>query len=231
MSFSHQNLNQKKIKAKKSYKLEKQDIPINPEILSYIQNIQDENGNINHSGNQKSTQAERMIPNKLIDKNEHPTLVEDLTYEKDKRFKAKKGLLYLLNSLSNNTFCPDIENYFSQMKEAKIEELKKKSSFGNSEFIKEEDLKRDIKNYDLMQERLGREKNNQEIDEKILNMGKNTPINMKFGLKKYNNDYDTEDLINLYDKLEIKDNTFQINYNKEKRYKMKLKNKSKKSDN
>ena len=45
----------------------------------------------------------------------------------------------------------------------------------------------------------------------------------EFGIKRYENDYDEDELIELYDKKEIKDNLFHINYNKEKLYKMKLK--------
>ena len=52
-------------------------------------------------------------------------------------------------------------------------------------------------------------------------------IGEEIGIKKYENDFDAEDLINLYDKKEIKDNTFQINFNKEKMIKMKLKNENK----
>ena len=47
----------------------------------------------------------------------NPLFNEDMTYDKDKRFNAKKGLLFLLNNLSNGTFCPDIEDYFKKMKE------------------------------------------------------------------------------------------------------------------
>ena len=45
----------------------------------------------------------------------------------------------------------------------------------------------------------------------------------EIGIKKYENDYDADDLLNLYDIKEIKDNTFQINYNREKMIRMKLK--------
>ena len=51
-------------------------------------------------------------------------------------------------------------------------------------------------------------------------------INKEYGLKKYKKDYDADYLINLYDKNEIKDNTFQINYNKEKLVKMKFQKES-----
>ena len=52
----------------------------------------------------------------------------------------------------------------------------------------------------------------------------------EIGIKKYENDYNADDLLNLYDKKEIKDNTFQINYNKEKLIRMKLKNENKNND-
>ena len=52
----------------------------------------------------------------------------------------------------------------------------------------------------------------------------------EIGIKKYENDYDADDLLNLYDKKEIKDNTFQINYNKEKTIRMKLKNENKNNE-
>ena len=50
-----------------------------------------------------------------------------MTIDKDIRFTAKKGLLYLLNNLSKEKFCPDIEEYFSKIKEVKMEEFKHKS--------------------------------------------------------------------------------------------------------
>ncbi len=52
----------------------------------------------------------------------------------------------------------------------------------------------------------------------------------EIGIKKYEKDYDADDLLNLYDKKEIKDNTFQINYNKEKTIRMKLKNENKNNE-
>jgi hypothetical protein len=55
-----------------------------------------------------------------------------------------------------------------------------------------------------------KEKNNKDIKEDI-------------GIKKYEDDYDEKELINLYDKNQIKDNIFHLNYNKEKLNKIKLK--------
>jgi hypothetical protein len=210
--------------------------PINIDILTYIQKVQNDNNKakmLNQSKNQMPIQVERILTNKLIGGNDSTGLNEDMTYEKDKRFTAKKGLLYLLNNLSNGTFCPDIEEYFAKMKEAKIEELKhKKNALENNKIVNDDNLENNsIKKYNLIkkttkdfspsQENIFDSSKNMRV---IENKNKNSAvINEKFGLKKYDKDYDADDLINLYDKNEIKDNTFQINYNKEKRYKMKLK--------
>ena len=210
--------------------------PINIDILTYIQKVQNDNNKakmLNQSKNQMPIQVERILTNKLIGGNDSTGLNEDMTYEKDKRFTAKKGLLYLLNNLSNGTFCPDIEEYFAKMKEAKIEELKhKKNALENNKIVNDDNLESNsIKKYNLIkkttkdfspsQENIFDSSKNMRV---IENKNKNSAvINEKFGLKKYDKDYDADDLINLYDKNEIKDNTFQINYNKEKRYKMKLK--------
>ena len=66
-----------------------------------------------------------------------------MTYDKDKRFSAKKGLLYLLNKVSNGTFCPDIENYFNKMKETRMEEFKTKikNDLNNLNFAEDLDKK------------------------------------------------------------------------------------------
>ena len=243
MSFSL-NSPYKKMKSKKGHSQTKEINSINPDILNYIQKVQNDKEKtkvINNSKNQLPIQVERILTNKLVNSNIHG-LSEDMTFDKDKRFAAKKGLLYLLNNLSSGTFCPDIDEYFAKMREAKIEEFKKKPKLLEMKNINDDDLKMDKKKpYNLVKKSPFRESSSNivqdgNIDEKNKNVSlrlkenkidnsKYSEINEKYGLKKYNNDYDAEDLINLYDENEIKDNTFQININKEKRFKMKLKNK------
>ena len=243
MSFSL-NSPYKKMKSKKGHSQTKEINSINPDILNYIQKVQNDKEKtkvINNSKNQLPIQVERILTNKLVNSNIHG-LSEDMTFDKDKRFAAKKGLLYLLNNLSSGTFCPDIDEYFAKMREAKIEEFKKKPKLLEMKNINDDDLKTDKKKpYNLVKKSPFRESSSNivqedNIDEKNKNVNlrlkenkidnsKYSEINEKYGLKKYNNDYDAEDLINLYDENEIKDNTFQININKEKRFKMKLKNK------
>ena len=235
----------KRLKSKNIINVDKDIDPINPDILNYIQKVQNDKEKVKvmHQSikNQMPmpTQVE-FLSNKLINIKVQPNLNEDITHEKNIRLAAKKGLLFLLNNLSKGTFCPDIDDYFINMKEAKIEELRKKSKLKEYNGISDnENLKEDkIKQFNLIKKIPNKENNidnykennigeNIKFINKNENNEKNSEINHKLGLKKYNNDYDAEDLINFYDKNQIKNNTFQINYSKEKKYKMKLKMKNK----
>jgi hypothetical protein len=237
----------KGIKIKKNLGSKQEASPINPEILTYIQKVQNDNDKskvLNQTKNNMPIQVERIITNKLINTNISTGLNEDMTYDKDKRFTAKKGLLYLLNNLSNGTFCPDIEEYFSKMKEAKMEEFKQKSRLLDSNIQKSgeesDGKKRSNKKRNTREPTYKRLLNNMEnnIEESQVNESKknlfrkndNSEIRDEIGIKKYEKDYDADDLKYLYDKKEIKDNTFQINFNKEKMIKMKLKNENKNTE-
>ena len=237
----------KGMKIKKNLGSKQEASPINPEILTYIQKVQNDNDKskvLNQTKNNMPIQVERIITNKLINTNISTGLNEDMTYDKDKRFTAKKGLLYLLNNLSNGTFCPDIEEYFSKMKEAKIEEFKHKSRLIDSNIQKSgeesDGKKRSNKKRNTREHTYKRLLNNMEnnIEESQVNESKknlfrknvNSEIRDEIGIKKYEKDYDADDLKYLYDKKEIKDNTFQINFNKEKMIKMKLKNENKNTE-
>ena len=110
-----------------------------------------------------------MINKKITKFQTAPLLNEDITNDKDKRFTAKKGLLYLLNNLSNGTFCPDIEDYFKKMKEKKVEEFRDK-------------IDNDLNNFNIMDEidRRGRKKKTRDSSIKRLlnNLAENTDNNM-----------------------------------------------------
>ena len=244
MSFSP-NIHSRKGQKIKKVQSQKQEVsPINPEILTYIQKVQNDNDKskiINQTKTNVPIQVERIITNKIISTNNYQGLSEDMTFDKDKRFAAKKGLLYLLNNLSNGTFCPDIEEYFSKMKEAKMEEFKHKSRLMDANMRSGDDS--DGK------KKAGRRRNRESSIKRLINNFGNNMVNNQvpenkknifrknldqdkeeIGIKKYENDYNADDLLNLYDKKEIKDNTFQINYNKEKLIRMKLINENKNND-
>ena len=239
--------NQANIHSRKGIKIKKVQTeneissPINPEILTYIQKVQNDNDKVKvmkDSKNNMPIQVERIIQNKLMNINNFSGLNEDMTYDKDKRFTAKKGLLYLLNNLSNGTFCPDIEEYFSKMKDAKMEELKHKSRIlelthrtgdemdgkrkDGRKKSKEPTLKKILNNMDNNMENTKKESKAKYFRKNI-----DSELGEEIGIKKYENDYDAEDLRNLYDSKDKKENAFQINYNKEKLIRMKLKNENK----
>jgi len=86
----------KGIKIKKVQSQKKESSPINPEILTYIQKVQNDNEKskiLTQTKNNMPIQVERIITNKLINTN-NQALNDDMTFDKDKRFAAKKGLLY-----------------------------------------------------------------------------------------------------------------------------------------
>ena len=239
------------IKRKNLHGLNQENNLINPEILTYIQKVQNDNEKVKMLNQTKaSAQVERILTNKLINSNGYPNLNEDMTIDKDKKSTAKKGLLYLLNNLSGGTFCPEIEVYFNQMKDIKKTELKHRGKIlesnqknaNNNEGGEETGvLKLRNKNEKDSKLKKFRIDKNDDVNNSVLkkNYRKNLvdedsddkeeikkEINKEYGLKKYEKDYDADYLINLYDKNEIKDNTFTINYNKEKLVKMKFQKES-----
>jgi hypothetical protein len=214
-------------------------IPINPDIINYIQNVQNDKDKdklrqSEQKKNSSQNKYEQIVTRKIKGQSQNLVFKEDMTTDKDKRFNAKKGLLFLLNNLSKGTFCPDIEEYFKKMKEKKVEEFKNKinDDINNFNIIDELDKKerkkkgRDSSIKKLINTLAENEINNIEFNNKInYNFKKkenNKDIKEPIGIKKYEDDYDEDDLINLYDKKELKDNLFHINYNKKKLYKMKL---------
>ena len=229
-------------------------LPINPDLINFIQKVQSDNEKDKEKEKDKSrsnyqhknsipSQYDRLLSQKIKYQSPNPFFSEDITFDKDKRFTAKKGLLFLLNKISNGAFCPDIEDYFKKMKENKMEEFKNK-------------INNDMNNYNIMEDldKKGRKKKARDSTIKRLlnsmtenatnNSGENRihynfkkkdknkeENNEGIGIKKYEDDYDENELADLYDKKNIKDNLFHINYNKEKLYKMKLKKEKMKNNN
>ena len=213
-------------------------IPINPDIINYIQKIQNDKDkdkqrqNFQHI-NSIPVQYDRLINQKIKfnEISQNQIFSEDMTFDKDKRFTAKKGLLLLLNNISKGTFCPDIEEYFKKMKKKKLEEYKSKIKNDINAFNNMEEKGKKKKAGDSSIKRLlnnmkeNNENNNGEnrINYNFKKKEKNKENNREdIGIKKYENDYDEDELFDLYDRKDIKDNLFHINYNKEKLYKMKL---------
>ena len=218
---------------------DRESISINPEIINYIQKIQNDKDkdksrqNLQHI-NSIPSQYDRLISQKIklnaISQNQ--IISEDMTFDKDKRFTAKKGLLLLLNNISKGTFCPDIEEYFKKMKKKKLDEFKTKmkndiNAFNNMEEKGKKKKARDSSIKRLLNSMSENNENNDgenRINYNFKKKKKNKENNREdIGIKKYENDYDEDELFDLYDKQDIKDNLFHINYNKEKLNKIKLK--------
>ena len=222
-------------------------LPINPDIINYIQKVQSDKDKdkSKHSYQHKNSipsQYDRMMSQKIKFHPSNPLFNEDMTTDKDKRFNAKKGLLFLLNNLSNGTFCPDIEDYFKKMKEKKLEEFKNKidDDINNFNIMDELDKKeRKKKSRDssikrllntMTENELNKSGDNNRINYNFKKKENNVDINEDIGIKKYEDDYDENELDNLYGKKEVRNNLFNINYNKEKLYKMKLKKENMKNN-
>ena len=206
----------KRAKSKQNVDNDKDINLINPDIFSYIQRLQNNKNKVkvlNQNKNQMPTQVERILTNKLHNSNGFSGLKEDIPYDKEKKIAAKKGLLLLLNIMSHGTFCPDIEDYFSKMKDAKIEELRKQSKINEHNLIIKKLSNRDLSSI-ITKTNIDEKKKNSLINKFKSNLGKKSEINEKYGFKKYDNDSDAEDMIYLYSKKDIKENSFQINIKK-----------------
>ena len=209
MSFPSNIYPRKRAKSKKNIDNDKDVNCIKPDILTYIQRVQSNKNKVkvlNQNKNQIPAQVERILTNKLHNANSSSIINEDINCDKEKRFAAKKGLLLLMNILSQGTFCPDINDYFSKMKDAKIEELRKQSK------INEHNLIMKLSNRDLSSNIIKNnadEKNKTSLIKKFKSSNLNKKSNEKYAFKKYDNDYDAEDMINLYSKKDIKDNSLQ----------------------
>lgn len=98
---------------KKSWKIKqdpqkrKSSIQINQNILNFFRNE-------NSKAKKLSSRNDKNIDNF---KN---SLYENCTEDYEKKSKAKRCLLYLLNRKSKGTFCPQIIDYFQKIKESKI---------------------------------------------------------------------------------------------------------------
>ena len=87
---------------------------IDPSIITYISKVQ----------------HEKDRPRKIAsigeldykDSNINNGLNDNIHVDTDKKSKARRSLLYLLNVMSGGTFCPEINNYFNELREMKNKE-------------------------------------------------------------------------------------------------------------
>ncbi len=123
--------------------------------------------------------SNKMLSTTNENKNENinNSLYENCTIDYEKKNKAKKCLLYLLNIKSNGRFCPEIVDYFKKMKDTKIKE--EEDDEEELKQIHEENLDKSIKNQSNI------------ID------NKNNPINHKRNTKLENQVIEKQQELNL----------------------------------
>lgn len=111
-----------------SRKLDKDDIKNSSnmvdEIYNFLENIKPQTINTKDRAKQfyKNKQGLDVIPEdkvKTKTAGEYKGLTDNIVNDFENKDKARKGLLYLLNKLSKGTFCPEIKEYFDEMRESR----------------------------------------------------------------------------------------------------------------
>ena len=229
---------------------------INPELLTYITRVQTERDKALNNNNKRTyINIEQVLDKKYAGLNS--VMNENINFDKVKRSQAKKGLLYLLNNLSNGSFCPEINVYFEEMKELKLSEMRnnykqlmnKTNSDKSLNFEKSNPNSpngKTIKKVEFENKEKGKEEQNTNNILQNLNIANNTRTEGHFqsfkkrknsfdmekkefnGFKEYKDDYNQQDLENLYPSNELNDDVWKFNLNKEKKAKMKILNSSQK---
>ena len=228
---------------------------INPEIVTYITKVENEKEKTDLANNIQS-QSKNLINMKKkpisfeynIDKKQQSSnliMNENVNYDKAKRTQAKKGLLYLLNNLSGGAFCPEINTYFEEMKELKVNELKnaykqqqlkakaksnenKKypfSSHGRGAYasnLNQESSKPDI--IDENTNPMNKDNNYLQAFKKRPKENIDTPFKDIPMFKGFKNDYTTKELAEIYNVNEVSQAGMKFKYTKEKEAKLKLLN-------
>lgn len=203
------DINKKESNSKKKKKQAKNQVKnvINPELLNYITKFQNEQDILKYNPQIDLTE-------KRNDKYEG--LNENIHFEPEKKRKARKSLLYLLNKLSDNTFYPEIERYFQDKKEDKRQEKQnEQNKFTKDETIqnntsnlntsknkpftqpllKFQNINNDIDNYN--------EENNYKFQMKKRVKNEDKSQNNMSGFKKFKNDLTGDEILNMYSQHQV----------------------------
>jgi hypothetical protein len=148
-------------------------------------------------GNETSKTRKSSI---LNDKKTNNSVYENCKVDFEKKNKAKRCLLYLLNIKSKGKFCPQIVDYFKNIKKTKINEEDLKE-------IKEEDLKKPEKLKSNVEERK-RHEFSQKFKTQIIE--KQTGVNF-INLKNNNENKEKEDKI-IKEENNIINENIELNY-------------------
>lgn len=207
---------------------------IDQNIINYLSQV-------NEKGKLKkiSTLNEAKIEKVLQNNNNYNGLNENVHIDFDRKNKARRSLLYLLNKMSGGTFCPQIINYFNEIRELnkqeeQLKEVKEEEIIEKSEEPIINDAKALIqkKNQTLLtnfkKPILGGQNKSNYINYKFQRRsGKNTTVSDKNEIniisKNYANDLGLKDMEKYIDIEEIeKSNANKFNFTKEAQAKKKF---------
>ena len=211
---------------------------IDPTIITYISKVHHEKerprkiASLNELDNKESN-----INNGLND---------NIHVDTDKKSKARRSLLYLLNIMSGGTFCPEINSYFNELREMKIKENQEKKENKDLPKLEKEEInhannkefsiKNPIKRIQSLREQLLNNNKQSQNNTERFNYhfkkrekeNENEKINEKdenLQIKTYTNDFGLKDFENYYSLEEIEKNTqtkFSFTLNKQTQARNKL---------
>ena len=210
---------------------------IDPSIITYISKVQ----------------HEKDRPRKIAsigdldykDSNINNGLNDNIHVDTDKKSKARRSLLYLLNVMSGGTFCPEINNYFNELREMRNKENQenkenkeepKLEKEGTNTSGKEFSIKNPIKRIQTLRDQLLNNNKQSQNNTERFNYhfkkrekeNENEKINEKdenLQIKTYTNDFGLKDFENYYSVEEIEKNTqtkFSFTLNKQTQARNKL---------
>ena len=204
-------------------------VRIDQNILSYLNQI-NEKGKLKKIASLNEIKGEKKIFNNsnII----YNGLNENIHVDYERKNKARRSLLYLLNKMSGGTFCPQIMDYFKEIRELKKQEEQLKEV--NEEENADESITQQNKNNSNILSNLkkpilvGKSKNNYLNYKFNKRNGKDNNIKEEKNeinaiSKNYANDLGIKDLEEFIDSEEIeKVNGNKFNYNKEAQAKRKF---------
>jgi hypothetical protein len=199
---------------------------IDQNIINYLVSV-NEKGKLKKIASLKEGKGETILPNT------YNGLNENIHIDYERKNKARRSLLYLLNKMSGGTFCPQIVDYFKEIRELKKQEEQLKE-------VKEEETEEPT----IKESKTFLTRNNSNLISNLKNpilvgKSKNNYINYKFNKrsgkdityneeknivsKQYAKDFELKDLEDFIDSEEIeKINNNKFNFNKEAQAKKKF---------
>ncbi len=210
---------------------------IDPTIITYISKV--------HHEKERPRKIASVNEFENKDLNINNGLNDNIHVDTDKKSKARRSLLYLLNVMSGGTFCPEINSYFNELREMKIKENQenkenkeepKLEKEGTNTSGKEFSIKNPIKRIQTLRDQLLNNNKQSQNNTERFNYhfkkrekeNENEKINEKdenLQIKTYTNDFGLKDFENYYSVEEIEKNTqtkFSFTLNKQTQARNKL---------